>query len=91
MMSEIQETLIRLIKDERERQDEKWGAGRKLPNEVWLTILTEEVGEAAQATLKRDETSLIMELLQVASVSLAWLEALSEVGSVEWETKDHYG
>jgi|GEM_PF-5640211 hypothetical protein len=43
------------IQDERQRQDEKWGAGRHLPMTTWLTILTEEVGETAEAILKSGE------------------------------------
>lgn len=87
----MSERIFTLITIERQRQDAKWGALRQMPNEVWLTILAEEVGEAAQAALKRNESNLIPELIQVAAVAVAWLEALEEHGSVEWETKDHYG
>ena len=39
------------IKQERYRQDIKWGSQRDLHDFAWLAILTEEVGEAAQAAV----------------------------------------
>ena len=36
------------VKEERERQDAKWGSQRNLPNPTWLAILVEEVGEVAK-------------------------------------------
>ena len=46
-------TLVILdeIRGERYKQNRKWGAQTHDP-EVWLAILMEEVGEAAQAWLK---------------------------------------
>ncbi|PHM51724.1 MazG-like family protein [Xenorhabdus sp. KK7.4] len=61
------------------RQDEKWGANRDLSPFVWLTILTEEVGEFAQAVL-HDEFggshagTARAELVQVAAVALQIIE-----------------
>jgi len=65
------------IMAERERQDAKWGANRMLDDHVWLTILTEEVGESAEGILKRipiDE--LQKEVLHIAAVAIAWIECL---------------
>ena len=68
-----------LIKAERQRQDEKWGV-QNHDNKTWLTILMEEVGEAAQETL-RDDPELVMllveEIVQVAAVAEAWLESIA--------------
>ena len=66
-----------LIRAERERQDAKWGANRNLANEVWLTILTEEVGEAAKAMLEEDKEGLKLELVQIAAVTVAWMECIA--------------
>jgi hypothetical protein len=41
---------------ERVRQEEKWGAQHHAP-EMWLAILMEEVGEAAQAYLHEIEAA----------------------------------
>lgn len=63
---------------ERAEQDGKWGE-QNHDDEWWLAILTEEVGELAQAILhKRFGGSkgayLDEELVQVAAVALAWIE-----------------
>ena len=72
-MNEIQEKILLQIKEERVRQDEKWGADRHLSNFLWLAILTEEVGEVAKETLENC-TGLRDELIQVAAAAVAWLE-----------------
>jgi hypothetical protein len=41
-----------------------------------LTILTEEVGEVARAIHDGDDKNLRDELVQVAAVAIAWLEAI---------------
>ncbi len=74
-MTGTQHALVAKILRERERQDAKWGTdfdGRR--DEQWLTILTEEVGEAAKASLEGDEENLIEEIIQCAAVCLSWLE-----------------
>lgn len=71
----MDEILLQAIQDERDRQDAKWGSQRKLPQEVWLTILVEEVGEVAESILERDETNYPVELVQVAAVAVAALES----------------
>ncbi len=66
------------IAGERQRQDEKWGEQNHEPF-VWLAILTEEVGELAQAMLHREfggpqALALEEEATQVAAVAVALLE-----------------
>lgn len=45
------EKIINEIKEERERQDSKWGKQNHCPK-TWLMILGEEVGEANKAVLE---------------------------------------
>jgi NTP pyrophosphatase (non-canonical NTP hydrolase) len=67
--------VFELINKERDKQDAKWGPlPRCLSDVVWLAILVEEVGECAQAVLKRDWVNLKVEIVQVATVAIAWLE-----------------
>lgn len=64
-----------LITMERRRQDKKWGT--EFPDrsdDRWLSILTEESGEAAHAILSGDEENLVDEIVQIAAVAVAWLE-----------------
>ena len=46
--------ILTQIFEERQQQDDKWGPQHHSP-ELWLTILMEEVGEAAQAYLHEVE------------------------------------
>ena len=64
-----------LIIAERIQQDKKWGQQDHLPIE-WLGILSEEVGELAQAIVNRhfsksadDGLQIQLELIQVAAVA----------------------
>ena len=59
---------------ERARQDEKFGAQRKLSPKDWLTILVEEVGEVAESILEGDIKNYPVELVQVAAVCVAAIE-----------------
>lgn len=70
------------VSDERDRQDDKWGPQTHHPIE-WLSILSEEVGEAAQAANQcnwhpepRWFHQLRAELVQVAAVAVAAIEQL---------------
>lgn len=77
------------ICEERARQDAKWGP-QDHNNAVWCAVLTEEVGEACQEVLKErgwlqanerfaaqpHAERLRVELVQIAAVAVAWLEAL---------------
>ena len=72
------EHIFELIREERKRQDVKWGAGRHLHDYEWLAILVEEVGEVAKEILERpNTTSLLSELVQVASVAVVWMECIN--------------
>ncbi len=72
---------MKLILDERKRQDEKWG--RNAENDpLWnstdsskFTVLGEEVGEVAHAILENDKLNLREELTQVAAVCVCWLQS----------------
>ena len=70
----LQEQVIWSIKEERARQDKKWGLQTHSPA-VWLTILMEEVGEAARTSLEGDPVGYVEELVQVAAVAIAALES----------------
>lgn len=62
--------------DERQRQDAKWGADRRLSDDHWNRILVEEVGEVSRALNDHDSAEhLEEELIQVASVCLAWIQS----------------
>lgn len=74
------ENVLNLIRAERERQNKKWGE-QNHDDYRWLAILTEEVGEAAQAIL-HDEFggshagTAKTELVHVAAVAVQWLECM---------------
>lgn len=76
------DAALQLVRDERKRQDDKWGSDRAMPNALWHLILSEEVGEVAEASLGHfdgrgvDADALRRELVQVAAVAVAWIEAL---------------
>lgn len=71
---EFVRTLSEVLK-ERLRQEEKWGQQDHHP-ERWLSILIEEVGEAARSILEGQRASYRDELVQVAAVAVAAIEAL---------------
>lgn len=75
-------TILNSIVDERVRQDEKWGE-QNHSHAFWTAILGEEFGEACQEVCRlhdipdySDTTQLKKELIQVAAVAVAWLEAM---------------
>ena len=71
---------------ERIRQNEKWGYPQNNTPFEWVSILTEEVGELAQATndafmgqIKSNQTDkIVREAIQVAAVAVAIIEHLSK-------------
>lgn len=77
------ENIFQEIKQERERQDEKWGQQNHLPIE-WCAILGEEVGEVNKAALESHwrykandfYQSYRKELIQTAAVCVAMIESL---------------
>jgi hypothetical protein len=62
---------------ERLAQDAKWGE-QNHPSEVWLAILSEEVGEMAKTMLPGEGTlyDTREEAVQVAAVAVAFVEAI---------------
>lgn len=70
------ERVLEKIRQERKRQDDKWGPQREHPDLLWNAILAEEVGEVSRAILERDRANLRDELVQVAAVAVCWLEAM---------------
>jgi len=72
---QLMEDILQEIRNERARQDAKWGSQRHLPPYTWMTILMEEVGEAAKASLEGDPVGYAEELVQVAAVTVAALES----------------
>lgn len=69
---------------ERAAQDRKWGE-QNHPDLYWLAILTEEVGELAQALIEGRAADARRELTQVTAVGLAWLEAMERAHPTERE------
>jgi hypothetical protein len=78
--------ILAAITDERERQHRKWDrdhdhghgdcSSASVPDTVKVAVLAEETGEVARAFLDGDRVGLRRELVQVAAVAVAWLEAL---------------
>lgn len=69
---------------ERERQDEKWGKQTHAPA-VWMTILTEEVGEAAAEAMELtwlDESDKEFTLEELKAVTDRWREELIQCSAV---------
>ena len=70
------------IQAERNRQERKWGQ-QDHENLKWSAILQEEVGEVAKAILEEPsfecgyDEALRREVIQVAAVAVAWLEAIA--------------
>ncbi len=72
------EEVYEAIRAERARQDSKFKtqAGEwKSTAHRKLTVLMEEVGEIARAILEGDTENLRTEIVQVAAVSVKWLES----------------
>ena len=72
------EEILQKIREERTRQDEKWGV-QNHDDFVWNAILVEEVGEVSKALLTGGD--LESELMQAAAVAIAWLESLHNNGA----------
>ena len=73
--------IVEAVLREVEEQERKWGPNGERaaqPSSLWLTVLAEEVGEAARAVCDRwngQADNLTEELVQVAAVAVSWLEA----------------
>jgi NTP pyrophosphatase (non-canonical NTP hydrolase) len=73
----IRGEVQREIRDERDRQDDKWGGwDRFTPPFVFSAVLGEEYGEVCHALLEGDDHNLREELIQVAAVAMAWVEQI---------------
>jgi len=74
----IEEQIYRLIQIERTAQEHKWGI-QNHPPLYWLGILMEEVGEVAKAVIeeKRSYNEVKEELVQVAAVSVAFIDSIN--------------
>ncbi len=79
-----------LVRDERQRQDAKWGEQQHSPA-IWLAILVEEVGEMAAPIIRFDGwkpelqkgTDLGKEIVHVAAVAKAMYESLERYGLMD--------
>lgn len=65
--------IYQAVLRERAYQYAKWGKQEHSP-EKWLTILMEEVGEAAKGSFENDLAEFRKELVQVIAVAFAILE-----------------
>jgi NTP pyrophosphatase (non-canonical NTP hydrolase) len=65
--------FVEEIKEERIRQNGKWG-WQQWDGYKWLTILAEEFGEIANAILEHDHESIEKELIHTAAVCCAMFE-----------------
>ena len=70
------QAVLELVCNERGEQDAKWGK-QNHDMHKWLTILMEEVGEAAERALNNDAECYGQELIQVAAVAVAAVECLN--------------
>jgi len=71
----MNDTIFEEIKQERIRQDNKFGKQpRNLKPSLWLAVLTEEVGEVARAILEGYSENYREELIQIAAVCTAAIE-----------------
>ncbi len=77
------DTFEALVKQERQRQDKKWGEQNHHPF-IWLVILGEEYGELQKACLEEyfeefyhpQEGAIETELIQVVAVAKAMWECI---------------
>lgn len=76
----VQNVCVANVLLERNRQDAKFGVQNHSP-ETWTVILTEEVGELAEASLNKSMAEFKTEAIQCAAVALAiveWIERGSQ-------------
>ena len=96
------ENVLRLIKNERNMQDRKWGEQNHHPFH-WLTIIMEELGEASEAALDayphskeigemEAEINLFKykrELVQVAASAVAAIQCLDKQTGAVYIKEDY--
>lgn len=73
--------ILEEIKQERERQEAKWGEQNHEPL-LWNAILGEEFGEVSKSILERDTKNYREELIQVAAVAVAAIECLDRQNTI---------
>lgn len=73
IVSDIKHSTVEFIDEERRRQNLKFGV-QNHDDGKWALILGEEFGEACQAVL--EGRSVTDELVQLAAVAVAWIEAI---------------
>lgn len=77
--------VLRMVSEERNRQNAKWGFPQDNTPFEWMSILTEEVGELAEAINnvhlgsgpQGDQDEIVYEAIQVAAVAVSIVEHLS--------------
>ena len=73
-MNDQTHDVLQEVSNERVRQDAKWGEqNHAIP--LWVMIAVEEMGEAAQAGLQGKYQEYRQELIQLAAVAVAAVEA----------------
>lgn len=78
------EIVLHDVKDERDFQNQKWASQPDWHDFAWTAILSEEVGEVAEAQLNAvfsdgSGEDLYKELIQVAAVAVAQAQKLRKV------------
>ncbi len=69
------QAVLSEIEQERKTQDLRFGAQpRSLKPTVYLTVLTEELGEVARSIIEGDSDNYRVELIQLAAVAVAAVE-----------------
>ncbi len=74
--------VLAMVKEERARQEKKWGEQNHDPYK-WITIISEELGESARQALELQHESsesldkLASELIQVSASAVAAVECLN--------------
>lgn len=75
--NEIQSKILDEIRHERAYQDAKWGVqGHSV--ETWEEVLREEIGEVFRAYKSGNTVEMVSELIQAASVIVAWIEVTAQ-------------
>jgi len=89
MVMEITNAVLIEVRNERDKQDSKWGMQNHHPA-WWLSILGEEFGEVCKAVCENNDTgewSYREELVQVAAVAVAMIECFDRNGPDWWNLK----
>lgn len=70
-----QEKILKEVKEERDRQDRKFGEQpRSLTPSLYIPVLGEEFGEVCRAAIEGDSKNYRTELIQLAAVAVAAIE-----------------